>query len=51
MKMNNVIKCDICDKKIVLAGIVFQDKYFCCLECYNKFKKNNKELFKKPIHL
>jgi len=49
--MNNKLKCNICDKQIISAGIIFQEKYFCCLECYNKFKKNNEKLFKKHIYL
>ena len=49
--MNTKIKCYVCNKKITTAGIIFQDKYFCCLDCYKKFKKNNKELFKKHISL
>jgi hypothetical protein len=36
--MNNKLDCDTCGKRIIVAAVIFKDKYFCCVECYKRFK-------------
>jgi hypothetical protein len=40
------IKCEICDKQLVVSTFIYNDKYFCCKDCLNKYKRKNQSIYK-----